>query len=104
MKFSKTNQWSFRAAFMPLAAMLVLLFGLGASAQQITGSIAGTVKDEQGALVPTATSKRSTLTRALPAPSPPREKEPTWYSTSRSAAIRSKSQLPVSRSSSRRTW
>ncbi len=55
------------AAGTPLRALLVLILcgGLNAYGQQITGTIAGTVKDEQGAVVTSATVKATNIDTGL---------------------------------------
>jgi Carboxypeptidase regulatory-like domain len=68
-KNKQTNQFGGSAArgmqpkFTAILGMglLVLIFALNASAQQITGSIAGAVKDEQGAVVPGAAVKATNV-------------------------------------------
>jgi hypothetical protein len=56
---SKNKKTNLRFKFTTVVAMglLVLVSALQAKAQQITGSIVGTVKDEQGAVVPGASVK-----------------------------------------------
>src|ERR1700691_6212688 len=69
----QTNQIGGNAArgmhckFTAILAMglLVLMSALNASAQQITGSIAGTVKDQQGAVVPGASVKATNVDTAF---------------------------------------
>jgi hypothetical protein len=58
----KTNNFTkrlFTGVGMQFLAMLVLILGLGSNAygQSITGTLVGTVSDQQGAVVPTATIK-----------------------------------------------
>src|SRR6202167_101874 len=72
-KNNHTNQFGGNAArgrqckFTAILAMglLVLIFAPNVSAQQITGSIAGTVKDEQGAVVPGASVKATNVDTAF---------------------------------------
>jgi hypothetical protein len=58
--FSKGAGTQFRALL-----VLILCAGLNAYAQQITGTIAGTVKDAQGALVASATIKATNVDTGL---------------------------------------
>ena len=55
------------AAGTPLCALLVLILcgGLSAYGQQITGTLAGTVKDEQGAVVTSATIRATNIDTGL---------------------------------------
>jgi hypothetical protein len=72
-KNKQTNQFGGNAArgmqckFTAILAMglLALMSALNASAQQITGSIAGTVKDQQGAVVPGASVKATNVDTAF---------------------------------------
>ncbi len=63
MKTRKTAREILASASMRLWAMLVLFtgFGLTAFGQQITGTIVGTVKDAQGAVISTATIKATNV-------------------------------------------
>ncbi len=62
-QFGGSAAQSMRRKFTAILAMglLVLIFAPNVRAQQITGSIAGTVKDEQGAVVPGAAVKATNV-------------------------------------------
>src|ERR1700676_2882091 len=67
MKIRRLARHFLRGASTPFRGLLILILcgGLNAHAQQITGTITGTVKDTQGAVVTSATIKATNVDTGL---------------------------------------